>query len=80
MVGDYSHYPDTGCSDGGPSCLNCQLAVCVEDTRIPAPTQRRITHRQRARELIRQGSDTGAVAERLGISRRTVQRMVANGN
>ena len=32
---EFTHLLDTGCKHGGPSCLACQLPMCVHDDREP---------------------------------------------
>ena len=31
MTEDVIYYRDTGCKDGGPSCLECPLPRCIHD-------------------------------------------------
>lgn len=74
MAKDYDvTLKDTGCPAGGPSCLRCPLPRCVLDVE----TARQRTSDKRASEiraLLASGSTATEVADRLGVSRRTVFR------
>lgn len=66
---------DTGCAVS-PSCLRCHLPRCVEDE----PVDRIELKRARdARKWRAKGMDIDAIAERLGVARRTVFRYLADG-
>ena len=65
---------DEGC-ELSPSCLNCPLPRCIED--IPRGKQRQIKE-IRNLEILRlfyeEGRSVKEIAEKFGVSERTVQR------
>ncbi len=71
------YFPDTGC-EVSPSCLRCPLAKCIYDE---PEEERRQAQEERDKEIYRlyleRGPDIHALAERFGVSRRTVHRAVA---
>jgi len=67
-------YRDEGC-ELAASCLNCPFPRCVED--IPRGRQRRrkeIRNNEILRLFYNQGEDIKQIAQRLMVSKRTVQR------
>jgi hypothetical protein len=73
---EHTLYLDTGC-DLHPSCLACPLVRCRYDE--PGGV-RRLLSNQRDRTIValqRQGRPVNAIAQRFGISRRTVFRVLA---
>lgn len=69
---EHANWQDTGC-DLYASCLACPRAVC----RYDEPSQRIRQHTDLVVVLGESGLDTGTVAERAGVSRRSVQRILA---
>ena len=74
---DDGYFPDTGCVIH-PSCLSCPMERCIYDE----PQEGRRETQQRRdqaiyRQYLAQGHDIRALAERFGVSRRTVHRAVA---
>lgn len=65
---------DTGCSVGGPSCLDCQYSPthCVYD--LPMVQQPYELRLQAATPLLRDGMTPEQVALHIGVDLRTVQR------
>jgi len=76
---EYCHYDDEGC-EFSSSCLNCPLSHCIYDE--PRGHQRQLK-RQRNREIVRlftqEGKGIKELAERFGVSQRTVQRALKRG-
>ncbi len=74
---DDGYFPDTGCVIH-PSCLSCPLPRCIYDE---PQEERRESQQRRDREIYDQyvkcGHDIRSLAERFGVSRRTVHRAVA---
>jgi transposase-like protein len=73
---EHTQYLDTGC-ELHPSCLTCPLVRCRYDEPGGA---RRLLSDARDQTIIalqRQGRPINAIAARLGISRRTVFRVLA---
>lgn len=66
---------DTGCHVS-PSCLECPLRWCVHD--VPFTMQRTSQRLEKARDLLGAGLDRPAIAVELGISIRSVYRILAN--
>lgn len=67
-------YRDEGC-ELAASCLNCPFPCCVED--IPRGRQRRrkeIRNNEILQLFYNQGEDIKQIAQRLMVSKRTVQR------
>lgn len=73
---DGHDYADTGCEES-PSCLSCPLPACKFD--VPLAVTRRLQRDQMIRSLIKVPcvEVVQAVALRLGISQRTVWRVLA---
>jgi len=73
---DYFEYCDEGC-DLFPACLECPLPRCRYDE---LRGERRTTTSLRDHELIRQkyhdGKSVAELADRFGVSKRTVQRII----
>lgn len=70
------NYLDTGC-ELAPSCLECPFPRCIEE--LPGGVTRAARHK-RNNELIqraKEGISTAQLAEEFGISRRSVQRLLA---
>lgn len=68
------HYQDEGC-ELAPSCLNCPFSRCVEDIPRERQHQRKeIRNREISRLFYTEGIDMAQIAQRLSISKRTVQR------
>lgn len=68
------HYRDEGC-ELAPSCLNCPFPRCAED--MPRGRQYRkkeIRNTEILRLFYTQGEDTKQIAQKLSVSKRTVQR------
>jgi transposase-like protein len=68
------YYRDEGC-ELAPSCLDCPFPCCVED--MPRGRQHRrkeIRNREILRLFYTQGEDIKQIAQRLRVSKRTVQR------
>ena len=74
---EHTHYVDTGCSLHS-SCLTCPLARCRYEEPGGA---RRILSDDRDRSILtlrhEQGLPVNAIAQRYGVSRRTVFRILA---
>lgn len=72
-LADEVNFRDTGC-DVAPACLRCPLARCRYD--VPGGVRTfRIQQRTREVERLRaDGLSVREIAERLGVSRRTVFR------
>ena len=73
---EHTHYNDTGC-DVHPSCLTCPLVRCRYDAPGGA---RRLLSEERDRTILdlqKQRVPVNAIAQRFGISRRTVFRVLA---
>lgn len=68
---------DTGCADGGPSCLACPLDVCLLDQPSGADVMR-----GRNRRILRahkEGRSVKKIAAAFGLSTRTVHRVIQTG-
>jgi transposase-like protein len=68
------YYRDEGC-ELAPSCLDCPFPCCVED--MPRGRQHRrkeIRNREILQLFYIQGEDIKQIAQRLRVSKRTVQR------
>ena len=68
------HYRDEGC-ELAPSCLNCPFPRCVED--MPRGRQFRkkeIRNNEILRLFYTQGEEIKQIAQKLRVSKRTVQR------
>lgn len=76
-VPEETHYRDTGC-EVSPSCLRCPLPACVYDE--PAGSKR-AARMERDAEICRlyreRAGNVTTLAQRFGLSRRTVQRAIA---
>jgi DNA-binding NarL/FixJ family response regulator len=73
---EHTHYLDTGC-DVHPRCLTCPLVRCRYDEPGGA---RKLFSEDRDRSIVslqREGVPVGAIARRIGVSRRTVFRALA---
>ena len=74
------YYQDQGC-DVSPSCLDCPLSECKYDD--PA-TYHREMRESRDRQVIEaslvQGKGTSQIARELGLSSRTISRVLAEHN
>lgn len=74
-------FPDSGCTlPSGrvlPSCLNCPLAVCIED--IPEGKQLQKMRGDNIRKMRKNGFSAKTIAKRFGVSARQVHRLVAAG-
>jgi hypothetical protein len=69
-------YRDTGC-DLAPACLSCPLPVCVEEIPRGRAGLAQMMRDMAILELRARGVGVSAIAERLGVSRRTVFRATA---
>jgi len=69
------HYRDEGC-ELHPSCLDCPLPSCRHDQ--PGGAQRRIKRLRdsEVRRLRRRGHSVQELAQRFGVSRRTIHRIM----
>ena len=77
---DRRRLKDTGC-DYSPSCLRCPLPACRYDASAPPMIVRR--SRERAGEAARlhgEGRSVNEIAASLGISRRSVFRLLTGGD
>ena len=72
---EHTSYEDTGC-DLAPSCLRCPFELCRYDMPGGVAMYWRAGRAQRARELRDGGFTVGEVAETLGVSKRTVHRLM----
>jgi hypothetical protein len=76
---EFTHYRDDGCSVS-PSCLTCPLPRC----RYEEPGGlRAVLNEYRDRQIVelrRRGAPVPELAERFGVSRRTVFRVIENAN
>jgi transposase-like protein len=73
---EHTQYTDAGC-DIHPSCLTCPLVRCRYDEPGGA---RKVLSEDRDRSIVtlqREGSSIDAIADRFGVSRRTVFRVLA---
>ena len=73
---EHTHYADTGC-DVHPSCLSCPLVRCRYDEPGGA---RKLQADQRDASIVvlqREGASIDAIASQMGVSRRTVFRVLA---
>ena len=70
------NYRDTGC-DLHPSCLSCPLPRCRYDRRSGVRGLRNEFRDARIRRLYRQGKSVRLIMAELGLSRRTVYRILA---
>ena len=73
---EHTHYHDSGC-DLHPSCLSCPLVRCRYDE---PGGPRRLLSSDRDGEVLamqRTGSSIQVIARRVGVSRRTVFRILA---
>ena len=73
---EHTHYVDNGC-DLHPNCLTCPLVRCRHDEPGGA---RRLLSEERDRTILdlqRQRMPVGVIAQRFGVSRRTVFRVFA---
>ena len=70
-------YRDTGCGEGGPSCLRCRLPACVHDI-VHASAQRDASyHRHRAIRALSARDpalNRHQLAAYFGCSQRTISR------
>ena len=73
------YFLDTGCSEGGPSCLQCKLPLCKYDNLIE---YRRLKNRKNDAAMLeaRATMSVKQVAERFGVSTRTVIRVGVRSN
>ena len=73
-------YRDTGCH-AFPLCLSCPLPRCILDVEHAVTVQLYTHTRARAaRELRAKGLTIRAIAERLSVSTRTVNRALSGGD
>lgn len=70
-------YVDTGCSIH-PSCLTCPLERCVHDLKNGVRTLRINGRESQAIELRALNKTPSAIAAELGVSRRSVFRLLAS--
>ena len=70
-------YEDTGCA-AAPSCLSCPLPKCVHDVdaREAEKMLRLERDRQKVRTIVERGWTAEQAAQQLGITQRTVFRML----
>jgi len=73
---EHTHYADTGC-DLHASCLTCPLVRCRYDE--PGGARRLLSEARDCSilSLQHQGASISAIAQRFGVSRRTVFRVLA---
>ena len=73
--------PDSGC-DLSPSCLNCPLPVCKYDVAGPQRRAmlRRVKDQRNAAYIRDQGLSAPEAAAALGVTTRTVFRILARAN
>lgn len=69
-------YRDEGC-ELNPACLTCPLEVCRFDLPYGVQTLRTSTRMDQARDLRRHGRTVVQIGQELGISRRSVFRLLA---
>jgi hypothetical protein len=69
---EYDNWTDTGC-DLHPRCTTCPLPHCRYE--MTPGTARAMLAAVKVRELIRSGRTRAQVADELGVSRRTVDRL-----
>jgi hypothetical protein len=75
-LADDAHYRDTGCYVA-PSCLSCPLPRCRYDVIGGARAILNLARDASIHEAHRGGESAHAIAARLGVSRRTVFRVLA---
>ena len=71
-------YADTGCRES-PRCLDCPLPVCRFDDPAGRMRALREERARRAAEMRRHGASIDTIATAFGLSRRSVQRVLATG-
>jgi len=70
------HYKDEGC-ELAPSCLECPFDRCVLEEGGVASARKR-ERNQEIKELANQGVTVPELAERYGVSLRTIQRILSS--
>lgn len=72
---------DSGCPEataylGGvqSSCLNCPFEKCIYETKGRPVSPLRLRRNAEIMQMARQGAETKELAERFGVSRRTIER------
>tara|TARA_Y100000310_G_C20610042_1_gene777526 strand:- start:1214 stop:1474 length:261 start_codon:yes stop_codon:yes gene_type:complete len=73
VLAEYGQYRDTGCRYS-PSCLACPLPACIHD--VPEGLRKvktRVWH-GKIKAALRDGETPDTLAERFGVSTRTVYR------
>jgi hypothetical protein len=74
---DGDSYRDTGCPDGAlPSCLNCPLPACRYDMHRGLTVMLNVVRDRSIRQDRREGLTAEEIAERRGVSIRTVFRVI----
>lgn len=76
---EYHAYPDRGC-DLAPRCLQCPFPTCRYDTERGLLELHRKARSEQIRTLQHQGVPIGDIAQRTGVSRRTVLSAVQMGS
>lgn len=69
-------YPDTGCNFA-PSCLACPLPRCRYERPYLVPVVRQDMRTPKAHALRSRGASNEEIQQALGVSRRTVYRLLA---
>jgi AraC-like DNA-binding protein len=76
LLPEHCTYRDEGC-ELAISCLNCPFPSCVlEQPGGKRRWQKRLRDREMARLVTSEGKKTKELAQKFGISRRTVQRVL----
>lgn len=75
MLPEHANYRDRGCHHH-PACLTCPFERCRLEVSIS--TQRSMAKAEKARALRANGLSIDAVAHEVGVSRRSVFRMLAD--
>jgi len=75
---EHYRYRDEGC-ELAPSCLRCPFPACKYDDPAAWHNALRERRNRELRRLRRNGWSIGDLAERYGLSKRSVHRILANG-
>ena len=76
LLPEYLHYRDEGC-ELAPSCLNCSFSRCIyEESRGKQRHLKELRNNEIYRLFYSEHQSVKEIAQRFGVSQRTVQRVV----
>lgn len=73
LLPEHTTYKDKGCQHH-PACLTCPFEQCISE--VPVQVQRSKAKAAKARALRAEGRNVDGIAAALGMSRRSVFRML----